>query len=33
VAEATKLGELYTDLAKDAYKPFEGQWSKAGSAK
>ena len=24
VAEATKLGELYVDLAKEAYKPFEG---------
>jgi hypothetical protein len=33
VAEATKLGELYTDLAKEAYKPFEGQWSKAASVK
>jgi hypothetical protein len=33
VAEATKLGELYTDLAKEAYKPFEGQWGKAASVK
>jgi hypothetical protein len=33
VAEATKLGELYTDLAKQAYKPFEGQWSKVASVK
>ncbi|MET0633791.1 MAG: phasin family protein [Xanthobacteraceae bacterium] len=33
VAEATKLGELYTDLAKEAYKPFEGQWNKAASVK
>ena len=24
VAQSTKLGELYTNLAKDAYKPFEG---------
>lgn len=24
VAEATKLGEMYADLFKDAYKPFEG---------
>jgi hypothetical protein len=24
VAEATKLGELYLDLAKETYKPFEG---------
>lgn len=23
VAESTKIGELYKDLAKDAYKPFE----------
>ena len=23
VAEATKIGELYTDLAKEAYKPIE----------
>jgi phasin family protein len=23
VAEATKLGELYADLAKEAYRPFE----------
>ena len=28
VAEATKLGELYTDLAKEAYKPFEGSFGK-----
>ena len=24
VAQATKLGELYADLAKESYKPFEG---------
>lgn len=29
VAEATKIGELYVDLAKEAYKPFEGAFSKA----
>src|ERR1700752_3570037 len=29
VAEATKLGELYTDLAKESYKPFESQFGKA----
>lgn len=23
VAKATKIGELYTDLAKESYKPFE----------
>jgi phasin family protein len=28
VAEATKLGELYVDLAKEAYKPFEGAMAK-----
>ena len=33
VAEATKLGELYTDVAKEAYKPFEGQWGRAASVK
>ena len=30
VAEATKLGELYADIAKEAYKPFEGALAKAG---
>jgi hypothetical protein len=30
VAEATKLGALYADLAKEAYKPFEGALAKAG---
>jgi phasin family protein len=29
VAEATKLGELYADFAKEAYKPFEGAFAKA----
>lgn len=29
VAEATKLGELYVDLAKEAYRPFEGIFAKA----
>ena len=33
VAESTKLAELYTDLAKEVYKPFEGQWSKAATHK
>jgi phasin family protein len=28
VAQATKLGELYADLAKEAYKPFEGALAK-----
>jgi phasin family protein len=30
VAEATKLGELYADLAKESYKPFESYLAKAG---
>lgn len=29
VAQATKLGELYSDLAKEAYKPFEGVFPKS----
>ena len=29
VAEATKLGELYSDLAREAYKPFESHFGKA----
>ncbi len=29
VAQATKMGELYAALAKDAYKPFEGLVAKA----
>lgn len=29
VAEATKLGDLYADLAKEAYKPFESFAAKA----
>ncbi|MGA7486956.1 MAG: phasin family protein [Xanthobacteraceae bacterium] len=33
VAEATKLGELYADLAKETYKPFEGQFGKMSAAK
>jgi phasin family protein len=33
VAESTKLAELYTDLAKEVYKPFESQWSKAATLK
>lgn len=30
VAEATKLSELYADLAKTAYKPYEAGLAKAG---
>jgi phasin family protein len=33
VAEATKLGELYVDLAKEAYKPFEGALAKVSAVK
>jgi hypothetical protein len=30
VAEATKLGELYSDLAREMYKPFESQFGQFG---
>ena len=33
VAEATKLGELYVDLAKEAYKPFESAIAKTTAMK
>ena len=33
VAQATKFGELYTDLAKESYKPFEGMMAKVAPAK
>lgn len=29
VAQATKVGEMYADIAKDAYKPFETMVAKA----
>ena len=29
VAKASKIGELYADLAKETYKPFEGLIAKA----
>lgn len=32
VAEATKLGEMYSDLAKGAYKPYEAPVAKATAA-
>jgi phasin family protein len=32
VAQSTKLGELYTSLAKEAYKPVEGALAKAAPA-
>jgi phasin family protein len=31
VAEASKLGELYVELAKEAYRPFEAAFAKASS--
>jgi hypothetical protein len=33
VAQSAKLGELYTELAKEAYKPFEGLLNQAASMK
>jgi phasin family protein len=33
VAEATRLGELYVDLAKETYKPLEGALAKASAMK
>jgi hypothetical protein len=33
VAQSTKLGELYTDLAKETYKPLEGLIAKVAPAK
>lgn len=32
VAEASKIGEMYADLAKDAYKPYEAPVAKATAA-
>jgi hypothetical protein len=32
VAETTKIGELYKDIAKETYKPFEGFMPKASKA-
>jgi phasin family protein len=32
VSEATKLGDMYTDLAKETYKPLEGLMAKAKAA-
>lgn len=32
IAEATKIGEMYSDLAKDAYKPYEGPAAKTTAA-
>ena len=33
VAQAAKLGELYTDLAKETYKPFESYLAKVSVTK
>jgi hypothetical protein len=33
VAQATKIGELYADLAKETYKPYEAFVAKATPAK
>jgi len=33
VAEATKLGELYADFAKEAYRPFEGVIAKSSAVR
>jgi hypothetical protein len=33
IAQSTKLGELYVDLAKAAYKPFEGMLAKTAAMK
>ncbi len=33
VAQATKMGEMVTNMTKDAYKPYEGMMAKATSAK
>ena len=33
VAEASKIGELYTDLAKETYKPLEGIIAKVAPTK
>jgi phasin family protein len=33
VAEITKLGELYVNLAKETYKPFESAMAKASAMK
>lgn len=33
IAEAAKLGDLYTDLAKECCKPYEGLFAKVAPAK
>jgi len=29
VAQSAKVGQLYVDLAQEAYRPFEAQWAKS----
>jgi hypothetical protein len=33
VAQASKLGTLYADLAKESYKPLEGYFARVAAAK
>jgi phasin family protein len=33
VSQTSKFGQLYADLAQEAYKPFENQWAKMTSVK
>ncbi|MCI0468262.1 MAG: phasin family protein [Beijerinckiaceae bacterium] len=33
ISQATKLGELYSGLAKEAYKPIETAWAKVYNGK
>jgi len=33
VAQSSKMGQLYVDLAQELYKPFESQWLKATASK
>ena len=33
IAQATKMGEIYTNIAKEAYKPFEKAVAKATTVK
>lgn len=33
VAQSAKIGQLYVDLAQEAYKPFESQWARVGGTK
>lgn len=33
VAQATKMGGLYSEMAKESYKPFEGMMAKVAPAK